>query len=142
MLGELRQLARSLGNQLDLLRVEWLQGRVAAGLGRTDEAIAALGGVRDTFIAQANAYDAALATLEQAEVYTALRRTAEVKALARASASIFHDQGVHREARRALDLFRRAAEWERVTAELAHQIVAYLYRSRHDARAYCPQLSA
>jgi tetratricopeptide (TPR) repeat protein len=33
LLTELRLLACSLGNQLDLLRVEWLRGRVAAGLG-------------------------------------------------------------------------------------------------------------
>jgi tetratricopeptide (TPR) repeat protein len=62
-LAELRLLARRLGNQLDLLRIEWLQGRVAAGLGRSDEAIAALGRVRHAFMAQNNVYDAALATL-------------------------------------------------------------------------------
>jgi transcriptional regulator with XRE-family HTH domain len=129
-----RALARRLGNQLDLLRVDWLQGRVDAGRGRTPEAIDALGRVRATFIAQDNAYDTALVTLELAEVYAALNRTAEVKALARESAPVFQSQGVHREARQALELFRRAAEEERVSAELVHTFVTYLYRSRHDAR--------
>ena len=45
-------------------------------------------------------------------------RSSEVKALAQASAPIFRDQGVHREAQRALALFRRAAREERVSAEL------------------------
>jgi hypothetical protein len=43
-------------------------------------------------------------------------------------------QGVHREARQALELFRRAAEEERVSAQLVRGVVTYLYRSRHDAR--------
>jgi tetratricopeptide (TPR) repeat protein len=133
-LAEARALAIDLGNQLDLLRVDWLQGTAAAGLGRTAEAIDALGRVRAAFIAQDNAYDAALVTLELAEVYAALGRTAEVKALARESAPVFQAQRVHREARQALELFRRAAEEERVSAELVRGVVTYLYRSRHDAR--------
>lgn len=133
-LAELRALATALGNQLDLLRVDWLQGQVAAGLGRTDEAIAALGRVRADFMARDIAYDAALVTLELAQIHAALGHTAGVKALARESAAVFHSQGVHREARRALELFRRAAEEERISAELVRGVVSFLYRSRHDAR--------
>jgi tetratricopeptide (TPR) repeat protein len=133
-LAEARALATELGNQLDLLRVDGLQGKVAAGLGRTDEAIEALARVRAAFMAQHNAYDSALVTLELAEVYASLGRTAEVKALARESAPVFQAQGVHREARQALELFRRAAEEERVSAQLVRGVVTYLYRSRHDAR--------
>jgi tetratricopeptide (TPR) repeat protein len=134
LLPEARALAAQLGNHLDLLRVDWLQGRIAAGLGHTDEAIDALSRVRAAFTEQGNAYDTALVTLELAEVYAAMGRTAEVKALARESAPVFQHQGVHREARRALELFRRAAEEERASAELVRGVVTYLYRSRHDAR--------
>jgi tetratricopeptide (TPR) repeat protein len=134
-LPELRALAIKLGNQLDLLRVEWLRGKVAAGLGRAGQAIRAFGRVRAAFIALDNAYDAALVTLELAEVHAALGRTAEVKALAQESAPIFQAQGVHREARQALDLFRRAAEEESVSAELVRGVLTYLCRSRHDAQA-------
>lgn len=131
-LAQVRALAGS--HQLDLLRVDWLQGQVAAGLGRAGEAIVALGNVRTAFMARGIAYDAALVTLELAEVYANLGRTVEVKALARESAPIFRAQGVHREAQRALALFRRAADRERVSAELVRGVVTYLYRSRHDAR--------
>jgi transcriptional regulator with XRE-family HTH domain len=133
-LAEVRALAEKLGNQLDLLRVDWVQGLVAAGLGWTDEAIGLLGRVRAAFMAQENAYDTALVTLELAQVYATLGRTAEVKALARESAPIFEAQGVHREARRALALFRRAAEEERVSGELVRGVLTYLYRSRHNAQ--------
>jgi transcriptional regulator with XRE-family HTH domain len=133
-LAPVRPLAVQLGNQLDLLRVDWLRGTVAAGLDRTEEAIEALSDVRAGFRAQDNAYDTALVTLELAEVYATLGRNAEVKALARESAPVFQAQGVHREARQALTLFRQAAEQERATVELVHAVVTYLYRSRHDAR--------
>jgi hypothetical protein len=76
-----------------------------------------------------NAYDAALVTLELAEIHAALGHTAEVKALARESAPVFQAQGVHREAQQALDLLRHAAEEGRITAELVHGVVTYLYRS-------------
>jgi tetratricopeptide (TPR) repeat protein/transcriptional regulator with XRE-family HTH domain len=134
-LAEVRALAEKLGNQLDLLRVDWVQGLVAAGLGGTDEAIALFGRVRAAFMAQGNAYDTALVTLELAQVYATLGRTAEVKALARESAPTFEAQGVHREAQQALALFRRAAEKQSVSAELVRGVLAYLYRSRHDAQA-------
>ena len=132
LLPELRTLAAGLRNRLDLLRADWLEAKVAAGRGRSEEAIAILDRVRGEFIASDNSYDAALATLELAEIHAALGRTAEVQVLARESAPIFHAQGVHREAQRALDLFRRAAEEERASAELVRSVVAYLYRARHD----------
>lgn len=134
LIGEVRALARQLGNQLDLVRVDWLQGRIAAGLERHDEAIALLERVRAKFVEDGIAYDAALVTLELAEVHAVLGHSAEVKALARKSAPIFEEQGVHAEARRALELFRKAAEAERLTAELVRALIVYLYQARQDPR--------
>jgi transcriptional regulator with XRE-family HTH domain len=134
LVGEVRALACQLGNQLDLVRVDWLQGRIAAGLGRHDEAIALLERVRRKFVDDKIAYDAALVTLELAEIHAILGHRAEVRALARESAPIFEEQEVHAEARRALELFRRAAEEERLTAELVRAVIVYLYRARQDPR--------
>jgi transcriptional regulator with XRE-family HTH domain len=133
-LPEVRALARRLGNAFDTLRVAWLEAKVAAGLGSTAEAIAAFERVRAGFAHRGIAYDAALVTLELAELYASLGRTADVKALARKSAHVFRQQQVHREARRALDLFRRAADEERATVQLIRGVVAYLQRARHDPR--------
>lgn len=134
LLPEVRTLAAQMGKQLESLRVLWVEGLVAAGRGRSEEAIGILGQVRAEFDERHIAFDTALVTLELAEVHAGLGHTAEVKALARESAPVFHDQGVHPEARRALDLFCRAAEEERATAELVRRLVAYLYRVRHDPR--------
>ncbi len=129
-LASLRRLARS--NRLDLLRVDWLAGKVAAGLRQETEALALLLQARAGFVEVGNAYDAALVTLELAEVQSSLGHTAEVKALARKSAPIFADQRVHREAQRALALFRAAAEEERVTSDLLRHLIVYLCKARHD----------
>ncbi|HLX09309.1 MAG TPA: helix-turn-helix transcriptional regulator, partial [Thermoanaerobaculia bacterium] len=129
-LPTVRALARRLGNRLDGLRVDWLAAKVAAGLGRSAEAVAGFERVRAGFERRRIAYDAALATVELAKIHASLGRTADVKALARVSVPIFRRQGVHREAQRALELFRRAAEEERVSVELIRGLLTYLERAR------------
>jgi transcriptional regulator with XRE-family HTH domain len=133
-LGELRLLAAQLANGLDLARLRWLEGKVAAGLGRVPEAIAAFQEVRARFTEQGIGYDAALVTLELAELLAASGRTAEVKALSRQTVPVFQGLGIHAEAQRALQVFREAAESERLSAELARGLVAYFLRARHDPR--------
>jgi transcriptional regulator with XRE-family HTH domain len=128
----IRSMASSLHQELELVRLAWLEGRVAAGRGRPGAALAALERVRGRFVELEIAYDAALVTLELAEVHASLGHTAEVVALARESAPIFASQGVHREAQAALDLFRQAADREAATAELLRRLILYLYRARHD----------
>jgi tetratricopeptide (TPR) repeat protein/DNA-binding XRE family transcriptional regulator len=134
LLREIRELAVELGNELDLVRILWLQGRVAAGLARNEEAISALAQVRAEFASRGITYDAALASLELAALYLEHGRATEVKALAKQMAPIFQTQGVHREALAALRLFCEAAEHETVTTDLARRIVEYLQRARHDPR--------
>jgi lipopolysaccharide biosynthesis regulator YciM len=129
-----QSLALRLGNELDDLRVGWLQAKVAAGLGQSDEAVAAFERVRRGFEHQHIAYDVALVTLELAELYATLGRTAEVKALVQQSAPTFEEQGVHREAQRALALFRQAVEEERASLDLIRGVLSYLQRARHDPR--------
>jgi transcriptional regulator with XRE-family HTH domain len=131
LLPEVRALAAGAGRRLDLLRLRWLEGLVAAGLGRTREAVAAFEEVRAGFQALNMPYDAALATMQLAAVYLEERgRSAEVKALARQAAPVFEAEGVHAEARKALAVFRRAAEEERATLDLARRLAAYLRRAR------------
>jgi len=132
LLPEVRGLASQLGNESDLVRVLWLEGRVAARLGRHEKAFGALSRVREEFISRGIAYDAALASLELAVLYLEQRRPEEVKLLARQMAPIFQAQGVHREALAALRLFCRAAGDETVTVEMARHLVEYLHRARHD----------
>ncbi|MFL6194476.1 MAG: tetratricopeptide repeat protein [Thermoanaerobaculia bacterium] len=132
LLPAVRERAIALRNGPDLIRVRWLSGRVARGYGRRAEAIDALKEVRADFSALRLAYDSALASLELASLYLEEGRTGEVKALAREMAPIFKAQGVHKEARQALQLFRDAAEHETVNLDLTNRLVDYLERARHD----------
>lgn len=127
-----RGLVKLLDEELDLTRVVWLEGRVAAGVGRTAEAMSALQQVRRDFKARGLAYDYALASLEQASLLLEQGRAAEIRGLAEEMVWIFRAQGVHREALAALRLFCEAAAKERATAELARRVVTYLHRAQHD----------
>jgi tetratricopeptide (TPR) repeat protein len=120
------------GDEIDLIRILWLQGRIEAGLGRTDEALHLLSDARERFAAEKMLYDVALALLEEAALLLSQGRSAEVKVLAQDLTVVFERQGVHREALAALRLFHEAAQREGATAELARDVLRYLFRARHD----------
>jgi tetratricopeptide (TPR) repeat protein len=132
MFPGLRQLTLQRGNKLDLVHLRWLGGRVAAGLGQVDEAVSAFHEVRVKFAVEGIAYDTALVSLELAVLLAKQGRSGEVKALARQMAPIFQAQGVHGEFLSAIALFRQAAEKEKVSVELASEILEFLRRSQHD----------
>jgi transcriptional regulator with XRE-family HTH domain len=132
LMSELQELGNQLGNGLDLVRLQWLKGRIAAGLNREKDALKILSRVRQDFVDLGIAYDVALVSLELAVLYLEEGRTAEVQLLARQMAPMFHTQGVHREALAALKLFREAAEQEAVTVEFARRLVTYLHRAQHN----------
>lgn len=132
MMPRLRELVIQLENELDALRTQWLEGRIAARIGQRDEALLILSRVRADFTSREMVYDAALVLLEMAVLHQEEGHAKEVKALARQMAPIFKAQGVHREALAALRLFREAAEREAVTVEMARDLVSYLDQARHD----------
>jgi tetratricopeptide (TPR) repeat protein len=131
-LGELRSAALDLGNDLDLLRVLWLTGRVAAGQGRHEEACLALDQVRQEFANRQNAYDAALAALELAALYLQQELHTEVQRLAEDTVCIFGAQGAHEEALAALKLFCESAQAQTATVSQVGRIHAYLELARQD----------
>lgn len=125
-------LCQELGNPMDLLRLRWAEGRIAAGLGQTREAMDVLQDVRQDFAARGIAYDAALVTLELTALYAKEGRFTEVKELSLEMAEIFRAHEVHREALAALLFFQKAAERERATAKLAREIASFLEKLRVD----------
>jgi len=127
-----REMAVGLGNELDLIRVLWLEGRIEIGLERREEALPALEQVRRYFTAKQIAYDAALASLDVAVLYLEEGRTGKVKRLAEEMVWIFKAQGVHKEALTALKLFCEAASREEATAELTRRVLEFLNKARHN----------
>jgi tetratricopeptide (TPR) repeat protein len=112
------------------LRLSWLRGKIAAGLGDTVEAERLFRETRDGFMRQENGYDAAMASLDLALLYLKEGRTADVLPLAEEMAALFEAQDVHREALAAVLLFQEAARRDEVTAGMVRELAARLETAR------------
>ncbi|HEX3130331.1 MAG TPA: helix-turn-helix domain-containing protein [Thermoanaerobaculia bacterium] len=132
LLPEVRRQAVELRHDGHLVRVQWLQGRIDAGLGRIDEAIAGLEQVGNDFATLGMAYDCALASVKLASLYLASGKASEAKELATWMERVFRDLKIQREAHVALALFWEALRMETATAELAERLFQYLIRARYD----------
>ena len=133
LLPLLRKLAVQQANELDLIRLDWLESKVAAGLGKTAKAIAGLERVGRDFTDRKMPYDAALSSLDLSVLWLKAGRTAEVQELAVAMAWIFKAKGINREALAALKLFCDTAQQEAATVELARQVISEIEKARRSA---------
>ncbi len=125
-----RQLYREHPDLYTQSRLTWLEGKIAAGLGHLQEAETAFSTIRQEFLAEGNAYDASMASLDLALVYLRQGRTTELGELAEEAHRVFETQDVHREAHAALLLFREAVRQERVTVDLIRELMTYLKKAR------------
>ncbi len=130
LLPRVRELAIEQANELDLLRLVWLEARIDAGQGRTAAAQAGLEQVRRKFADLDMSYDAALASLDLAALWLNTGRTAEVRELAIEMEAIFRAKKIHREALAALILFWEAAKREAATVELVRQVIAEIEKAK------------
>jgi tetratricopeptide (TPR) repeat protein len=130
LLHEVKELALRLGNDLDLVRLRWAEGRVAFGSGQRGPAEQAFKEVQREFLERDMGYDAALVSLDLAILYAQEGCIAELKQLSLDILPVFSSREVHREAMAALLLFQHACEEERLTVELARQLASLLARER------------
>ena len=133
LLPEVREVAVQQANELDLVRVLWLEAKIASGQGDHRKAATALGQVLRDFTAHGLPYDAALSSLDLALLWLEDGRTAEVRALAIGMAWIFTSKKIHREALAALALFCEAAQRDAGTADLARSVIAQIEEVRRSA---------
>jgi transcriptional regulator with XRE-family HTH domain len=133
-LSTLRQRTLDLGDELDLLRVAWLSGRVAAGLGRSEEACAIFDQVRREWRAHRAPLDAAVASLDLAVLLLGEGRLAQVRRLAQEMEWILAAPGVDSEALASLRLFCDAAERQAATVAQARTLLRQLDRTDHQLR--------
>jgi tetratricopeptide (TPR) repeat protein len=130
VLDRTRSLYLNLGEPTHLIRLRWLEGRIARSLGNVDQTEVALREARDGFIEHGIGFDAALVSLDLATVYLHQGRTGELKRVAAEMVPVFESRDVHQEALAALLLFRQAADAEEVTLGLVERIAGYLQRAR------------
>ena len=132
LLPAVMDLSRKCGGEVDFLRLLWIEGRVAAGLGKMNEAVTALRRVRGEFAARHMSFDTALVSLELAALYAEQGLMQDVKNLARHLVPILRSRNIDPEVLAALTLFRQSAEREEVTAKFATDVLVYLRKARYD----------
>jgi tetratricopeptide (TPR) repeat protein len=123
-------------SDLEQVKVRWMEGRIAAGLGELDEAEAAFLQASQDFDRAGMGYRAALVSLDLVAVWLRQGRTAEIRHLVAELMATFRAVGVEREALAGILLLRDAVECEQATLELLQLIAISL--GKLDGRAAPP----
>ncbi|HSK81060.1 MAG TPA: hypothetical protein VLQ45_31695 [Thermoanaerobaculia bacterium] len=132
LLFHTRPLYLKMGDRMNLLRLRWLEGAVAQGLQRNEQAEAAFREVRDAFLDLGLQYDAALAAMDLAGIYIQQGRRDEVCRIAEETLGIFQAGNMHREAILALMVFSSAARQEQAGLDTVRRISHFLRQSRNN----------
>lgn len=132
ILGKLRAGYSELGDPLNLVRLRWLEGKIALKEGDTAAAELHLNETRQRFLDEGIGYETALVCMDLAKVYADQGRNSELKVLAAAMVPIFQSRDIHEEALAALVLFHQAAEAEAVTLTLVSRLARYLEKARSE----------
>ena len=130
LLGRARPLYVRLSDRALLIRFQWLEGNIAAALGRLEQAEGCLREVRNGWAELEQAKDAALAALDLANVLARQGRHGEVRELAAEMIAIFRSRQIAAETLAAMVLFQRAAESEQLTAALVKQVANAVKQER------------
>lgn len=121
-LQQMRPLYGQYSDELMDIKLRWIEGRIAAGLGELEEAESAFAESRDRFDRIGLGYRAALASLDLVSVWLQQGRTGEIRQLVAELLVTFRAVGVEREALAGVLLLRDAVECEQATVELLHLI--------------------
>lgn len=132
LLFHTRPLYLKMGDRLSLLRLRWLEGLVAFGLNRLEQAEVAFREIREGFLELGLSYEVALAALDLASVYIARGRSAEVLVLAEETLTIFQAHNRHQGALAALLVFSSAARMDQAGMDLVREISSFLKRARNN----------
>lgn len=132
-LGRARPAYIESGDRTTFLRFQWLEGSVAAALGREEQAEGCLRETRAGFLQLGIAHDAAIVSLDLAGLLARQGRNAEVCQLATEMIAIFESRDSRTEGLAALILLRQAGERERITEALLQRLRGSLRESRTHA---------
>lgn len=118
LLPAVRELSTALGNDMDLLRLRWIEGEIAAGMDHLPLAAAIFTDVRDDLLARGLFIDAGLVSLHLGRVYLRQGRLTGLRELLEETLRFFAEHEIQREAREAFELLTEAALTERITETL------------------------
>lgn len=138
LLFHTRPLYLKMGDRMNLLRLRWLEGAVARGLQRIEQAEAAFREVRDAFLDLGLPYDSSMAALDLASIYILQGKNDEVCQIAEETIGIFQANDYHREAIMALMVFLSAARQQQAGVELVQRVSSFLRQSRNNPEMRFP----
>lgn len=116
------------GDRLNLIKLRWVEGKIAFGLGEHDRAEAAFGDAQTRFQQAGLGYHAALVSLDLTAVLLEKGKTAAARSLIEQTITIFRSRRIAREALAALLLLKRSLDTDRSSLGLLHTVRAYLKR--------------
>ncbi|HEX2223968.1 MAG TPA: hypothetical protein VHN15_07165, partial [Thermoanaerobaculia bacterium] len=135
LLSRQRRRLREAGGRLNRLKVTWLEGRIAAGLGEMARAAGVFRRVRRGLEEAGLGYQGALAALDLATVLLHQGEAGEAEELVDAAAATFLSLGIEREAVGAILMLIKAFEMRRATVTLVEGVTSFLRRAEHDPSA-------
>lgn len=123
-----RPYCMAVGGKINRLKIQALDGRIAAGLGNLAQAEIIFREVAQSFQEEKLGYKAALASLELALVLRQAGREEEVRQVVLDATDVFLRLGIHREAVAAMLVLRKACEQGEATSALLRSAIQFLTR--------------
>lgn len=133
LLEQSRNLYAAHGEQLDHLKVLWLEGRIAAGLDDQGRAERSFQQVRTGFEEAELPYDAALVSLDLAALWLRQSRTVEIRHLLDGILAVFKARNIRREAIGAVLMLKEALRKDTATLTLLQAVESDLQRLGREA---------
>jgi tetratricopeptide (TPR) repeat protein len=130
MLFHTRPLYLKMGDRMNLLRLRWVEGQVARGLHRHEQAETAFREVRGAYVEMGLEYDVALVSLDLAMVFAEQGRATEMRRLAEEMLAFFESHQILPEAMAAFLVFCNAARMEQAGLALVQEVAAFLKQAR------------
>lgn len=116
----------------ELMKLHWIEGKIAAGLGDLVTAEATFQQIRQDLDDAGLGYEASILSLELAGVWLRQGRTAEVRGLVTEIVAAFRALGVKREAMSALQMLQEALNRDQATLEIFRLVGGILRRLQSD----------
>lgn len=117
------------------LKLRWVEGRIDAGLEKLSRAQDTFREVRAGFEEMGLGYQAALASLDLAEILLRQQRIEEARQEALRAAEVFMALEIHREAMATVLFLRDCFERREATVAIVKAAIAFLRRAEHDPDA-------
>lgn len=130
-LAEAKERSQRFPDAYTQIRIQWLEGRLAATSGDLAEAERIFLAVREDLVLRNQRYDAAMVSMDLALLYLRQDRTGELMRIAEEMHTLFSVEEVHREAMASLLVFQEAARKEELTVEVIQRFATVLKKLRN-----------